>query len=43
MRQSRRIESLGSAGLVRTQGMGADEIDLRSDGWVVWGSITAFF
>jgi rod shape-determining protein MreD len=23
--------------------MGADEIDLRSDGWVVWGSITVFF
>lgn len=43
MRQPRRIESLGSAGLLRTQGMGADEIDLRSDGWVVWGSITVFF
>jgi rod shape-determining protein MreD len=43
VRQTRRSESLGSAGLLRTQGMGADEIDLRSDGWVVWGSIIAVF
>lgn len=43
MRQTRRIESLGSGGLVRAQGRGADQIDLRSDGWVVWGSITGVF
>lgn len=43
MRQSRQTESWGSAGLVRTQGMGADQIGLRSDGWVVWGSIVGVF
>ncbi len=43
MRQTQQIERSTSAGLVRTQGMGSDQLDQRSDGWVVWGSIGLFF
>ena len=43
MRQTQRTERSTSAGLVRAQGMGSDQLDQRSDGWVVWGSIGLFF
>lgn len=43
MRQPKRIDTSRSAGLVRTQGMGSDQLNHRSDGWVVWGSIALVF
>lgn len=42
MRRANDFEPRAS-NLLRTQGMGADSRDVRTDGWVVWGSILLVF
>ena len=43
MRKNLRNDPSSSARLLRTQGMGADPMDQRSDSWIVWGSILLAF
>jgi rod shape-determining protein MreD len=43
MRVDRPTNSGASNDLLRTQGMGADPMDMHSDAWVVWGSIFLVF
>lgn len=43
MRKTQPSDPASSARLLRTQGMGSDPLDQRSEGWVVWGSLFVVF